>query len=528
MTSKGRTLYYLLAPGICFWLAWPTIGIFVLLFLGFIPLLQLTDAWENRNATGWWLRLYGALFFWNVFTTWWVWNSTPAGAIAMLVLNSLFMTIPWGVYRYCKRKIGEPAIYLLVVFWLTYEFLHHRWDLSWPWLTLGNGLASAPWLIQWYDITGTLGGSAFVLAMNVLVWKAWKYRSRNYGLSALGLLVFVWVSSVFNGWKWQKTVTPDSMVRVAVCQPSYDPWTEKFARSSYEMVREMLDLSKLAVDKNTYLLVWPETSITSSVDVDHIKQHPDVSTIAQFIHNFPGLHVLTGADMQQVYENCKEKPNGTARSTQDPSLWWNAYNSALFIDSNTATDFYHKSILVPGTEQMPFVQHFPWIDKLAVQLDENSISGSLGRSEAPRVFRSDKMNVAPVICYESIYGDYVGRFVKDGADVIAVITNDAWWGNTPGYKQHLAYAQLRAIEHRRWLVRSANTGISGFINPYGEVVKETRWWEKTAIAHDISFDSKRKLTLYTRMGDGIWLGILNAICLLLGAAYYIKLNKQKP
>lgn len=522
--NKWKWLYYLLTPGLCFWLAWPPIGIFVLLFVGFVPLLQQQEEWQERSGWQWWIRLYGSLFFWNFFTTWWVWNSTAPGAVAMLVLNTLFMTIPWMLYRYSRKKLGDPAIYLLVFFWLVYEYLHHRWDLSWPWLTLGNGLASAPWLVQWYDITGTLGGSAFVLAMNVLIWETWKYRSRNFGLAAIALLMFVWASSVFNAWKWKQTVESDTVINAVVCQPSYDPWTEKFTRSSSEMVAEMIELSNNAVDKNTYLLVWPETSITSSIDLNHPQQHPDVSTISALRKDFPSLHILTGANMHQVYENCKERPSITARPTQEPTLWWNAYNSAVLI-GDKPLQFYHKSILVPGTEQMPLVRHFPWIDELAVQLDENSISGSLGKSPYPVVFDAGKIKIAPIICYESIYGDYTGRFVKDSADVLCVITNDAWWGYTPGYKQHLAYAQLRAIEHRRWLVRSANTGISGFINPYGEIVKGTNWWKKTAISAELNIDSSRKMTLYTRMGDWIWLMILSGICLLLCTAHYLRLHK---
>ena len=527
MNPKWKWLYYLVAPGLMLWLAWPPIGIFVCLFLGFIPLFQLEEDYRDKQPWKWWLLLYGALFFWNLFTTWWVWNSTGVGAAVMLFLNSLFMTIPWMLYRRAARKWGDPAVYLLVVFWLLYEYLHHRWDLSWPWLTLGNGLASAPWLVQWYDITGTLGGSAFILAMNVLIWKAWKTRQKFYYIIAPGLFVFVWLSSVFNAWKWQKTVTPDRSLKVALCQPSYDPWNEKFVRESSDMVAEMMALSKRVVDKNTYLLVWPETSITASVDVDHAKQHPDVAALFQFSRQFPNLNILTGADMQQVYENCTVRPNETARKTQDPTLWWNAYNSAFWLNHNGSVDWYHKSILVPGTEQMPFVQHFPWIEKLAIQLDDNSITGSLGKSPAPWVFDAGGFKAAPIICYESIYGDYTGRFVKDSADLLCIITNDAWWGNTPGYKQHMAYARLRAIEHRRWVVRSANTGISGFINPMGTLIKETQWWQKTAVSHTLEIDSKRKMTLYTRMGDTAWLIIFSSICLLLGVLYHLKLSRKK-
>jgi len=216
---------------------------------------------------------------------------------------------------------------------------------------------------------------------------------------------------------------------------------------------------------------------------------------------------MTGIEYYQSIS----KPNRSARRTAyDENLWYNIYNTALFIDTNQSVDYYHKSKLVPGTEQMPFIQTFPFLEKLALSLDENSITGSLGvMDSAKSLGTSHKM--APIICYESIYGDYVNEFVKDGAQWLGVITNDAWWNNTPGYKQHFSYSILRCIEQRKWLARSANTGTSGFIDPLGNTYQETDWYEKTCIQQEIYSNTNR--TLYSKLGD-FWILIISLIGLI--------------
>src|SRR5690606_25296337 len=133
-----------------------------------------------------------------------------------------------------------------------------------------------------------------------------------------------------------------------------------------------------------------------------------------------------------------------------------------------------------------------------------------GSQEEPSVFYSASgIGVAPVICYESIWGNYVAEFIKKGAQFIAVTTNDGWWGNTSGKDQHLLYAKLRAIENRRWVVRSANTGISAFINQRGDIVQKSTWWTPTALSQEINLNEE--LTFYTRSGD-----LIVYLCLLTG------------
>ena len=122
-----------------------------------------------------------------------------------------------------------------------------------------------------------------------------------------------------------------------------------------------------------------------------------------------------------------------------------------------------------------------------------------------------------MICYESIWGDWIAGSVKQGAQFIAIITNDGWWGNTSGKDQHLLYAKLRSIETRRYVVRSANTGISGFINQRGDVVQQSKWWTRTALKADINLNDH--ITFYVKHGDVV--AIVSAILALLAAGFII-------
>jgi apolipoprotein N-acyltransferase len=514
MLNKIPNWALLLLPAILFWMAWPPVGLFVFLFVGFIPLFEIEKRNRQKKFRNFFIQTFIALLLWNIAITWWVWNSTVGGAIVMLLLNSLFMAIPWILFRISAKKLGNNAIYLFIIYWITYEYLHHRWDLSWPWLTLGNGLSGAPWLVQWYDITGTLGGSAFVLGMAILLYQYVQTPSIKRAIYPIVFFVFVLASSVFNQYKYTHYVEKKTdSVRAVIMQSNFDPWNEKFVRDPLDLMREMEELSATKLDSNTELLLWPETSITMSINVNHPQSETSVLYLKQFRNKYPKLNILCGADMYRIYPQSAKRPSSTARHAGDATHWWDAYNSAFLLNNQNGIAFYHKSILVPGTEQMPFLEHFPFLEKLAISVDSNSISGSLGKSDSVIVFKTGKLKIAPAICYEGIYGNHVANFVNAGANVIAIITNDAWWKNTPIYTQHLFYGRLRAIEQRKWVLRSANSGISCFINPTGEIVNTAKKFEKTAIKQTVYLNNYK--TLYSRLGDLSVLIILNIIAFVL-------------
>jgi apolipoprotein N-acyltransferase len=154
---------------------------------------------------------------------------------------------------------------------------------------------------------------------------------------------------------------------------------------------------------------------------------------------------------------------------------------------------------VPGAEFLPFRDFLPFLKPL-VDMLQGSVAGLTGQKTRD-VFHSDVADVAPVICYESVYGQYVGGYVRNGANIIFIVTNDGWWDLSPGHIQHLKIGAMRAIEHRRPIARSANTGTSCFINIRGDILQPTKYEETIAIKAKVS--PGHSITFYTRWGDMI-------------------------
>lgn len=529
--NRMRLIVCVFLPALLFWLAWEPMPFTPLVFVAFLPFFYLADwglktsIWKNFGV------LFSALLLWNISTTWWVWFASDVGAIAMLLLNSYFMYLPFGIIRWLRRKkrFEWEAKWLFVGIWLLYEYGHHRWDLSWPWLTLGNAFSGMPSYVQWYEITGTLGGTALILSVNILVYQALINVQSNDKMGwikrfrwPLGLVGLFGLLSVFMGQFASDLAYPGKSklkqpYRVVSIQPNYDPYNEKFVIDPMQMVRDMIKTTDSAGPADCIL--WPETSLVSNIDVGSPAQDMQVSYLMHhwqkngwadiepqrdslknhYLQAEPPA-MLIGSNMIHWYSWMgKGKPDVAARQSSNPEFWYTLHNSALWIQpelliqpigsdrikherlpgSMVSSDiqFYHKSKLVPGTEQLPFVTVLPFLERLAISLDDNSASGTLGKNATAKALGNGDTKVAPIICYESIYGDYVSEYVKDGASWLAIITNDAWWNNTPGHKQHFSYAKLRAIEQRKWVARSANTGISGFIDPLGRTVMRSGWYQ---------------------------------------------------
>ena len=587
--NQLKLMVCLFLPALLFWLAWEPMPFTPLVFIAFVPFFYLAE-WGRSTSKG---KNFGVLFLalmlWNISTTWWVWFASDVGAIAMLILNSLLMYLPFGLSRWLQRKkwFKWDAKWLFIALWLLYEYGHHRWDLSWPWLTLGNAFSGMPWYVQWYELTGTLGGTALILSVNILVYQALNRDPLNVNRSFMmqfrlpvalvllfGLLSIVMgqLASDFVDQKKSKLKQP---YRVVAIQPNYDPYDEKFVLDPMQMVRDMAKTSDSAGPADCIL--WPETSLVGNIDVGSPAQDQQVSFLMHHwqkngtadvepardsSQNDPRTakppSMLIGSNMIHWYTWMgKGKPDVAARQSSNPEYWYTLHNSALWIQPELWThgnslvrgdiQFYHKSRLVPGTEQLPFVTVLPFLERLAISLDENSASGTLGKNATAKALGNGNSKVAPIICYESIYGDYVSEYVKDGASWLAVITNDAWWNNTPGHKQHFSYAKLRAIEQRKWVVRSANTGISGFIDPLGRTTMRSGWYQgrdersaqvaldnhsddakitqvgtQLALSQTIYLNQYR--TIYNRLGDGKILAIL--VLAMLFLSWFNRKQKQ--
>jgi apolipoprotein N-acyltransferase len=510
---------YLLAllSGFLLWLAWPPIPFTspILLF-ALLPLMIASDNIEKSEMVkkGKTIFLTAGLTFlvWNIASIYWVFNSlnavmpTFAAVILSLIpfgLGAFLMTLSFWCYKKAARTT-KPIIadILLISFWISYEYLHQTWDLKFPWMNLGNGFAATPQFIQWYEYTGVYGGTFWVLASNILifrVWKAFKVEGKRQKLKGLSIALASWIIipiafSIYTYVTYQEEINPANVV---VVQPNVDPYAKNFTLSSEEQVDKLIALSKQKAQINTEFFIWPETAITGSNQEDDFRNTTNFKNTQLFLDSFKNATIISGIDTYLIYDMQKTP---SAKFSEQNKFWWDNFNAAVAIENTPKLQFYHKSKLVPGVEKMPFPAVLSILNPLFEKF--GGTTGGYGyQNEPSNLYTSSGIGVVPAICYESIWGDWVAKSVQKEAQFIAVVTNDGWWGNTSGKDQHLDYARLRAIENRRWVARSANTGISAFINQRGDIVQKTKWWEETVIKQDINLNSD--LTFYTEHPD--WL-----------------------
>ena len=524
-----------LLSGLLLFAAWPASGIAPLIFIAWVPLLLLEQhfflSWKKSKEEGddtlriikkTNLKIFGyaylAFFTWNVSTTWWIWNSTGGGAVMAIMANALLMALTFLFFHITKKRLdGKFSGLVLIAYWLTFEYIHMHWDLSWTWLTLGNVFSTYFNMVQWYEYTGVFGGSLWVLAVNLLLLgmltdlfgEKKKLNAKRLVIAAALLLLPIGLSCLLR--PSAETISKMRTANVVVVQPNIDPYNEKFSGNYQEQLEKMLKLASARADSTTDLIAFPETAIQEGMWEDQMRSSGSVETLLSVTEFVPNAGIVIGASTARAYKP-GEEISSTARKMEDMT-WYDDYNTALFIDHTGNIQVYHKSILVPGVEKMPFPKIFGWLENLAIKM--GGTSGSLGTQEERTVFLSGvgkKLKIAPVICYESIYGGFVRQYVKNGADIICIITNDGWWGDTPGYRQHLSYASLRAIETRTGIARSANTGISCFIAPDGTQYGNTNWWEPIAIKGKVALCDHQ--TFYVRFGDYIAI-----ICCALSALF---------
>ena len=500
--------------GALLWLSWPQHGLTPLVFVALVPLLFIEHFFSRLKKKKNGFKVFGyfylALFVWNALTTWWIYFSSDVGCYVAIGLNSFFMAIVWYLFYRVKKNQGPvPGYFSLIFFWIGFEYLHLNWEITWPWLTLGNVFSTHPEWVQWYEYTGALGGSLWVLLINLLVFQLAKnfwyrdllLRLRKINIMLLSGLIFVLLAgpSIYSLYIYYHHTDKGTPTEVAIVQPNIDPYNEKFNGSTADQLTTILRLSSTVIDSSTQFLLAPETAIPEGIWEDRIETSKPVQSIRTYLSNYPNLNLIVGLTSFKAYNDSTER-SITARKLSGSPMYYDVYNSAMMISDALPVQIYHKSKLVPGVEKMPYPKIFGFLEKYALEL--GGTSGSLGTQDYRNSFKAiDGTKVAPAICYESIYGDFMSGYIRDSSQFIAVITNDGWWRDTPGYRQHMNYARLLGIEFRKNVARSANTGISCFINQRGDVMSKSEWWQEDAMKATIYRNDI--VTFYARHGDYI-------------------------
>lgn len=460
----------------------------------------------HRTPLKWaYLQLYVSTIVWNGLAVWWIAGATMGGMLGAVFTMAALMAVVLTCTLWAWRLKGRgTAMVTFLVTWVAFEYFFHNSEITWPWLSLGNGWANGLSFIQWYEYTGMLGGTVWTIAINVALygiianWRTWQRRGR--WCAAVGMLALIAIPTAISLHLRQRenAAMQEEPIEVAILQPSIDPWNEKFeSLSSMDQVRIMLRLADSVITPRTQLIVTPETSIPAPMWESELNTYPEILSIREFLRQHPQAKWLAGASPLRLYPRV-EMRTPTARQLGDGQGWYDAYNAALLLDTSPRVAEAIKSKLVVGVEMLPYPEYFRFLESASINL--GGLAGSLGTEPHRRVFTvSPTLCVAPIICWESVFGEYCTEYVRRGANVLAVITNDAWWGNTPGLRHHLSYAQLRCIEVRRDMVRSANTGISACIDRTGRIMASRGWWERSAFRAQVR--PNRRLTFYAEHGD---------------------------
>ena len=482
--------------------------------VGLVPLLIMERlATQNKVKHFWWWH-YGCFVLWNAITTWWVAGATVGGAIFAILANALQMSVIFGSFRWVKKRLGGVLPYLyLAAAWMAWErFYLTIAQISWPWLVLGNAFADTTSLIQWYSVLGTMGGSLWVWTCNLAIFglmvalsdgrmARWNAKARVAALGGTVLALFgpmIWSACIH----FTETGEP---LHVVIGQPNYDPYEKQGAVPRERQDREFLALLEQAdwtQDRPTLALA-PET-FTRIVYTNAVTQHESFVRFQEFLRRHPQASLLYGAiafEPQFSYASPNPCAYDMGPEPDGRHLWLMGHNSAILTDTSGRYSIYHKSKLVVGTELTPYPAVFVPLERFFFG---GSVMGKdIGQKEIScltmRFAQNDNIPIGPVICYESVYGEYCTGYVRKGAQLLTVITNDAWWGDTPGYRQHLNYSRLRAIETRRWVARCGNTGVSAFIDPRGHIVSRGPWWEPAMLEGDVQLLQGQ--SFFVRYGD---------------------------
>lgn len=504
-----KNLLYAIFSGLLLSFAWPTYGFPLLLFFAFVPLLLIEYNLRTSSAKSQKIKVLGysylTFFIWNLITTYWLYFSTPFGGAFAILVNSLLMALLFLLYHIvAKRTNFKASSAFLICLWIVFEKLHLSWDFSWPWLNLGNGFSTYINWIQWYEYTGTFGGTLWVWIVNIVAFKAFVLYKDHKETSILirsAVKVFLMIAMpiMISYLILYNYSEGKEKIEAVILQPNINPYTEKYNTTDTRIGELLLKLSDSLVTEKTNLLIAPETVFADGTSLSQFQASEAIYFGNQLIQRHPNLNFLSGISMFDRFNDPKKV--GKQSNFIGPKDWYNDYNSAFFLNSESEPELYHKSKLVVGVENFPYQNILkPILGNIMIDLGGTVAMKTT--QEDREVFKlNNDQATAPIICYESVYGEYVTGYVRNGANFLTIITNDAWWGNSQGHKQHLSYASLRAIETRRSVVRSANTGISAFINETGQVTKSLGYDKQGSIKGEITLNNKQ--TFYVKFGDYI-------------------------
>ena len=499
--TKRNELLLGIISGVMLGLSFPPIPFFPLLFAAFIPYFIVI---EKRTSLASINRFtYFTIFFYNFITLYWVGSWQPdtdpflmVAGVALLFFNPCVFLIPSSLYYLAYKKFGrKTALYLFPVFWVVVEYLYSISDFRFPWLTLGHSLPYFHSFIQIADIIGSFGLGLLIIYINIFFYEAFKNftSQKNYIKQIVIALILLIVPILYGVVKINQLVESDSKLKVGVVQPNLNPWKKWEAGNLTEQLNLYLFLSEKEIKNGAEILIWPETALPVYL------LSGGYEGLVNRIHTFcdtNNVYLMTGMPYATFYFDSTTAPK-EAKKTNNGN-YYTSYNSIIMFEPGSRNvPMYAKVKLVPFGEKVPLVDYIPFLGDL---IKWNVGISSWNEGTEQKVFEVNtgdgKHKIAGVVCIESIYPRFITGFVNNGAELIVVVTNDSWYGNSSGPYQHKEMSVLRAIENRRTVVRSANGGISCVIDKKGNTLIDTEMFTRASFTYEVEFNDDE--TIYTR------------------------------
>lgn len=520
----------ILISGIFYGLAFPPLNLYFLIYLSFVLLLDIVSNCVKLRQVIY--RTYSVFLYAGIVGVSWIAlsgmrdNADPfliIGGTMILFIYPLFFIPPAVLFYYIRKNTSSGKLkYLsLIIFpflWTGFEYLQTQGQVNFPWLFAGNSQTYNLSKIQYADYTGMFGVSFWVCTVSVLLYflfinlksKQWKPVSGKSILTVTVIVIIYFLPDFYNTLS-KRPYPAEGKIKVGIVQPNINPW-DKWSGKQNDLIGGYLDQIRQISSEHpdVKLILLPETALPYYFRERYFS---DRYTLIKDLCDSLGLPFLIGTPDLEYYKDQSEAPDD-AKFMKSSGLKYDTYNSAVLFEPGKDKDEFqkHQKIkLVVGSESMPYQELFPFSKQL-VQWGVGISSWQIGRDTNNFKLKSgETFNTA--ICYESVYPEFFAKFVDNGAQFSVIITNDGWWGKFFGTYQHNMFAVFRAIENRRWIARCANTGISDFIDPEGNMYEKTEIDVKTNIVFDVGLRNEK--TFYTMHGD-----LFAKICLAAGLIFF--------
>ncbi|MBN1154031.1 apolipoprotein N-acyltransferase [candidate division KSB1 bacterium] len=499
-----RRLFYSILTGVLISFSFPPFKLGFLAYIALVPFFLLLHDASMKEAARW---SYVTGLFVNIGTLYWInWVTIPGAVAAILVLPFYFVLFA-VFYVFLRMRLGESKVFFVIPFlWTGIEYLRSLGVLGFPWTSLAYSQSYYLSLIQYVSFTSIFGVSFWVVCINVVLLMIFAYfkDGRRLTILIIVLILLFVLPWLYGRWVMPDDTTTDENIRIAVVQGNIDPFLKSDEDYWDENFEIYSDLSRQAAEHDIQLLIWPETAMPC-----YLRYTPQYHQRLKAFGEELDLPLITGAHDVTFLKT------GNYRT----------FNSVFcLIPRRHGMQSYSKLHLVPFGERVPFTDIFPQFKRFleSFELGEGNFSPGdemvtfhipiKKNDEEPRY----KYLKAPVvICFESLFPDLVRKFViHDEAELLIIITNDAWFKRSSAPYHHAQASVFRAIENRISIARAANTGISMFVDPYGRTISSTPIFEPQYLVSDVPLNPRR--SFFVRYGNvfSITISILNLIPLI--------------